>query len=55
MRDETPEEVAARWLFGAAYAASGLSSRDWWRHLQGSASARLVHEFVAAMRTALAR
>lgn len=54
MRELTPEEVAAMWLYSADYARSGLSAVDWWQNMLENepARARVIGEFAALMRQA---
>jgi hypothetical protein len=54
MRDPTPEEVAAMWLYGAEYARQNLGIIDWYARLDASRR-ETVQRFVTAMRAALSR
>ena len=45
MRDLTREEVVAMWLWGAEYAASGLSAIEWHSRLDASRHA-LILDFI---------
>jgi hypothetical protein len=52
MRELTPDEVAAMWIYGAEYARSGMSATEWRKHLSDSRRA-IVADFVTEMRAAL--
>jgi hypothetical protein len=50
-RELAPGEVAAMWLYGAEYAASGLSAVDWYAQLSDGRR-NVVTLFVDSMREA---